>query len=118
MMKLTEVSFRAGMPIEGYGEGFFRLGETRHDGPLLILPEGVADWTGLEDLAPLIAGRAQFDILLIGTGAEIAALPEAARQTLEKAGLPFDVMGTPPALRTYNVLLAEERRVALAALPA
>lgn len=117
-MKLTEVIFRAGMPVEGYGPGFFRLGQEVHEGPLLILPDGVADWAGLDDLTPLIAGKDQFDILLIGTGAEISALPTAVRETLESAALPFDVMASPPALRTYNVLLAEERRVALAALPA
>ncbi|WP_112323268.1 Mth938-like domain-containing protein [Oceanibium sediminis] len=117
-MKLTEVTFQAGQPVEGYGPGFFRLGEQAHEGPLLILPGGVVDgWSGLSDTEALIGARADYDVLLIGVGAEIAPLPGEARRALDAADIPYDVMGTGPALRTYNVLLAEERRVALAVLP-
>lgn len=116
-MKLTEVTFQAGLPIDGYGPGFFRLREEAHQGPLAILPTGRIDWPGLPDLAALIAGKASYDILLIGTGAEIAPLEPALQAALDAADIAADTMATPPALRTYNVLLAEQRRVALAVMP-
>ena len=57
------------------------------------------------------------DVLLVGTGAEIAHVPAAFRTTLEDAGIGVEVMASPQACRSYNVLLGEGRRVALAALP-
>jgi len=117
MIRLNEVRFDSGQPVDGYGPGFFRLGQDRHDGPLLVLPGGRQPWTGLEDVAPLEGAAGTVDVLFIGTGAEIAPLEPALRQRLEQAGLGVEVMATPPACRTYNVLLAEGRRVALAVLP-
>nr|WP_216366905.1 Mth938-like domain-containing protein [Halovulum dunhuangense] len=114
---MNEARFPAGQPVDGYGPGFFRLGETRHDGPLALLPEGVVPWAGLPDLAPFLSRADQIDVLLVGMGAEIAPLPAALRHALEQAGIGVELMATPPACRTYNVLLAEARRVALAALP-
>ena len=57
------------------------------------------------------------DVLLIGMGAEIAHIPSALRDRLEAAGLGVEVMSSPQACRTYNVLLGEGRRVGLALLP-
>ncbi|MCJ8334202.1 MAG: Mth938-like domain-containing protein, partial [Epibacterium sp.] len=50
-------------------------------------------------------------------GAEIAHIPTDLRSTLEGAGLGVEIMNSPAACRTYNVLLSEGRRIALAALP-
>jgi uncharacterized protein len=46
-------------------------------------------------------------------------VPSALRQGLRAGGIVVDAMDTGAACRTYNVLLAEERRVAAAliALP-
>ncbi len=117
MIELNEVRFKAGQPIDGYGPGFFRLGDHAHQGPLAILPSGVMAWQGFPQVDLFIAAKDAFDILLVGMGAEIAPLPKDLRTALEAEGIGVEVMGTPPACRTYNVLLAEERRVALAALP-
>jgi uncharacterized protein len=56
-------------------------------------------------------------VIFVGTGAEMAHLPPALRSALEGAGIGVEPMNTPAACRTYNVLLSEGRRVALAALP-
>lgn len=117
MIELDEVKFQAGQPVDGYGPGFFRLGDHAHQGPLAILPGGVVPWAGLPDVDLFIAAKDSFDILLVGMGAEIAPLPAEIRQRLDAENIGVEVMGTPPACRTYNVLLAEERRVALAVLP-
>jgi uncharacterized protein len=116
-MRLTEIRFTDSSPVEGYGPGFFRLGGSVHTGPLAVLPTGIAPWGGYEDAATLLAAAAEIDVLFIGTGAEIAHIPKALREALEGAGIGVEVMASPPACRTYNVLLSEGRRVGLAVIP-
>ena len=116
-MRLNEVQYTDAVPVDGYGEGFFRIGGTAHAAPLAVLPSGVVPWGGLEDSAPLEQAAEVLDVLLIGMGGEIAHIPEDLRTTLEAAGLGVEVMSSPQACRTYNVLLGEGRRVGLALLP-
>jgi Uncharacterized conserved protein len=116
-MRLNEVEYTDAAPVEGYGPGFFRIGGEKHDAPLLISPQGVDGWTGYRDVAPLLALSGHVDVLFIGTGSEIAHIPTELRHALEQAGLGVEVMNSPAACRTYNVLLSEGRRVALALLP-
>jgi uncharacterized protein len=115
-MRLNEVRYGEGLPVEGYGPGFFRVGGAVHPAPLAVLPTGVIPWGGLEDAATLLAAAEAVDVLLVGMGAEIAHLPGALRAALEEAGLGVEVMSSPQACRTYNVLLGEGRRVGLAVL--
>lgn len=117
-MRIAEVDYSGGVPVDGYGPGFFRLGDIRHDGGLLVLPQtGIAAWGGVADLAPLLDRAIEFDVVFVGMGDEIAALPAAATQAFAKASLGVEAMATPAACRSYNMLLAEGRRVALAAIP-
>jgi uncharacterized protein len=115
-MQLTEITYTGQPPIDAYAPGYFRVNEAVHDGPLAILPSGITAWKGLSDWASVIAAVGDFDVIFVGTGAEIALLPEAAKKKLEKAGVPYELMATPAACRTYNVLLSEGRRVAIVAL--
>ena len=116
-MRLNEVNYGTGTPVEGYGPGFFRVGAQRHEGAVLILPGAVETWGGYEDTAVLTAAAEDIDVLLVGTGAEIAHLPPLFRSTMETAGIGVEPMASPQACRTYNVLLGEGRRVAAALLP-
>ncbi|MCE8545876.1 Mth938-like domain-containing protein [Ruegeria pomeroyi] len=116
-MRLTEVTYSGARPVDGYGPGFFRIGGEVHQGALLTGPDGPGPWAGYQDTAPLLALAGKVDVLFIGTGAEVAHIPQALRQSLEQAGLGVEVMTSPAACRTYNVLLGEGRRIALAALP-
>ncbi len=113
-MRLTEIDFGAAQPIEGYGPGFYRIGGQAHDAPLLIAPGHVAPWGGYDDPGPLLQLAGQIDVLFIGTGAEIGPIPPALRSQLEAAGLGVEIMASATACRTYNVLLSEGRRVAVA----
>ena len=113
-MRLTEIDFGAAEPIEGYGPGFFRIGGQPRPAPVLIAPGHVVDWGGFEDPGPLLQLAGRIDVLFIGTGAEIAPIPVALRSKLEEAGLGVEIMASPTACRTYNVLLSEGRRVAVA----
>ena len=116
-MQLNEMRFADAVPVDGYGPGFFRVGGQRRDGPLLMKGAGPEPWGGLEDEAALLALAGEVDVLFVGMGEEIAHLPEGLRARLETAGMGVEVMNSPAACRTYNVLLSEGRRVALATLP-
>ncbi len=104
-------------PVDGYGPGFFRVGGRVFHGGVLTGESGTRAWRGFGDGACLLALAGQVDVLLVGTGAEIAHIPAALRRDLEAGGIGVEVMNSPAACRTYNVLLAEGRRVALALIP-
>lgn len=116
-MRLNEITYTDAQPIEGYGPGFFRIGGEVIEGGVLTGPTGTGGWAGYDDPDPLLALAGQVDVLFLGTGAEIAHIPAALRAQLEEAGLGIEVMSSPSAARTYNVLLSEGRRIALALLP-
>ena len=117
-MRLTEIDYGAAQPIQGYGPGFFRIGGVAHPAPVLIAPGHVVPWGGFDDPGPLLALAGQTDVIFVGTGAQIAPLPRAFRERMEAAGLGVEPMASATACRTYNVLLSEGRRIAVALLPA
>ena len=119
-MRSTEVDFEGRLPVDSYGDGGFRVAGAVHRGPLALVPAGIVAWDGLPDLTPFLERAASFDVLLVGTGAQVmppAPGFSAMRARLEAAGAGVDLMVTPSAARTYNVLLAEGRRVAAALMP-
>ena len=116
-MRLDEVSFPDGLPVDGYGPGFFRVGGEKREAPLAILPSGLHPWSGYDDLRLLVDRADEIDVLFVGTGAEPAHLPPEFRRTLESSGIGVESMASPTACRTYNVLLSEGRRVGVALLP-
>lgn len=116
-MRLNEINYNDALPIDGYGAGFFRVGGQKYDGAVLVLPTGVTAWGGFDDTATLLSIVADIDVLFVGTGSEIAHPPKDFRTTLEDAGIGVEPMASPAACRTYNVLLSEGRRVAVALLP-
>ena len=116
-MELTEITYDDAVPIDGYGPGFFRVDGKVMQGAVLVTADAVRPWDGLDDAAPLLALAGQIDIVILGLGADMPGLPADLIDTLEQADIGVEVMASPNACRTYNVLLAEGRRIALAALP-
>lgn len=116
-MRLTEVSYGSAKAIDGYGPCFFRVGGHVLRGSCLITPWDAGPWGGLTDTAAPLSLAGRIDVLLLGMGAEIAHPPAAFRQALESAGIGVEMMNSPAACRTYNVLLGEGRRIAVALLP-
>ena len=117
---MIEIDYDAQPPVDSYGPGGFRVAGTWHDGGLILLPGGRHTMHGSpsrDSLAPVLAAADKLDVLVIGQGAEIAPLPTALRAALDAAGIGVEVMSTSSACRTYNVLLTEDRRVALAVSP-
>jgi uncharacterized protein len=107
--------------LEAYGNGGFRFGGMSHRGSILALPSGVRAWPvrsvseiGEAALAPIIAEAEAIEILLLGTGDQPAFIEESVRAPLAAVGIRLDAMQTGAAARTYNVLIAEDRRVAAA----
>ena len=89
-----------------------------HRGSLLCMPDGIWAWPvaavgelTAAALQPIFARAADLDFFLIGTGENPWAMPAALRDGFHRAGLSVDAMQTGPAVRTYNILLAENRRV-------
>jgi len=116
-MRLNEVSYDDSKPIDGYGPGFFRIGGKVFHGAVLTGPAGTSEWQGYQDVVALQDLVGKIDVLFVGTGTEVAHIPKTLRDPLEEAGLGVEAMSSPAAARTYNVLLSEGRRIALAMLP-
>ena len=116
-MRLTEVTYGSAQAIEGYGPGFFRVSGHVLRGPALVTPWDAGPWGGFADTGGPLSLVGKIDVLLVGTGAEIAHVPKAFRDTLEAAGIGVEVMNSPAAARTYSVLLGEGRRIAAALIP-
>ncbi|RUT33191.1 hypothetical protein EMQ25_06340 [Arsenicitalea aurantiaca] len=92
-----------------------------HRGSLLCLPSGMHGWAPtsaaevtLETLAPALAVADEIDVLLIGLGADIAALPREIREAFRARQVIIEAIATGGAVRTYNVLLGEGRAVGAA----
>ncbi|TCO70947.1 Mth938-like domain-containing protein [Rhodovulum euryhalinum] len=116
-MRLTELRLPDGLPVDGYGPGFFRLGGRVHEGAVIVAEGAAQAWNGVTDPAPLFALAGRADILLVGTGDALLPLPAGLQARLEESGLGVELMASPSAARSYNVLLAEGRRVAAALVP-
>ena len=108
-------------PIEAYGKGGFAFADMSHRGSLLCLPDAIWAWSVTRpdeidraSLAQVFAAAAGIDTLIIGTGTDMWLPPAALREALRGVRVVLDAMQTGPAVRTYNVMIGERRRVAAA----
>lgn len=119
-MEITPVEPGARLIVEGYGVGCFKVAGGEVTGSMLIQAHRFEPWPATDPsaieaaLPPLLALEGSVDLLLIGTGARLEPVGRALRQALREAGIGAEIMSTPAACRTYNVLIAEDRRVAAA----
>jgi uncharacterized protein len=108
----------------GYGEGYVEINRARHSASLVVNGERlVTDWpvTSIEGLgADHMAAIVELEpeIVLLGTGPRLQFPGPALLAPLYKAGIGVEVMDTPAACRTYNILLAEGRNVVAAIIVA
>lgn len=122
-MQFKDAHFPGRAPIDAYGNGGFRFANMSHRGSLLCLPSGVYNWAPdtFSDLSVDVFSRVlddsgAIDVLLVGTGPYLQPLTENLKQTFRDAGIICDSMATGAAVRTFNVMLSEERAVAAALL--
>jgi uncharacterized protein len=110
--------------IHAYEPGRIRIGERWLGGNLIVAPEHlIENWrvtapadVTLANLEPALV--LQPEILLLGTG-DALVWPEAdLMSALAERRVGLEIMSTPAACRTFNVLVHERRRVVAALLNA
>ena len=106
-------------PIDAYGKGGFRFAGMSHRGSILCLPDGIWAWpvarAGDIDeaaLAPAFTAARDFTHFILGTGRESWIMPDPLRHKFRALGIVVEAMTTGAAVRTYNILLGERRRIA------
>jgi len=104
--------------IDAYGNSGFRFGGMSHRGSLLCLHDGIWAWpvTDVREVTTLslemvFAQAADLHVFIVGAGRDPWRIPDQLRQRFRDAGISVDAMTTGAAVRTYNILLAENRRV-------
>jgi len=119
-MELTAVNPAGRQIIERYAATGFHVSGVTYSGPVLVFPDRTMPWVEAaltaESLAPVVA-HGGIELLLLGVGRRIVPVAASLRGWLKAGGVALDIMDTGAACRTYNVLLAENRRVAAALLP-
>jgi uncharacterized protein len=108
-------------PIEAYGKGGFAFAGMSHRGSLLCLPDAIWAWdvtapTQIDkySLQRVFDAANAIDTLIVGTGTTVWLPPADLRAALRTVHVVLDPMQTGPAIRTYNVMMGERRRVAAA----
>jgi len=123
-MKLQADSVEALNTVTAYGPGWIEINRQRHEGAVLVMPEGeITAWTvqsfealAASDFEALLAREPE--LVLFGTGENQRFPHPRLTAALASAGIGVDVMNTHAACRTYNILMMEGRRVLAALLPA
>ena len=105
----------------GYGAGYVEVNKARHAASVVVSAESVAEWAprSVETLAAEhveAIAAAKPEVVLVGTGATFTFPDPAALAPLHRARIGVEVMDTPAACRTYNILLAEGRKVVAAVI--
>ena len=108
-------------PIEAYGKGGFGFADMSHRGSLLCLPDSIWAWDVTKpeqidrySLKKVFDAANGIDTLIVGTGTDVWVPPKGLREEWRAVRVVLDAMQTGPAIRTYNIMLGERRRVAAA----
>jgi len=119
-MKIEREQAEGKNVFTGYGEGWVEVNRQRHGESLVVSGERLNPAWPLRSVAEISADHLAAilelkpEVVLLGTGAKFE-FPEPARLApLHKAGIGVEVMDTPAACRTYNILLGEGRHVVAA----
>jgi len=108
--------------IHGYGGGGFRIAKQPYQGDQILLPRTRFDWQApawdkitIDDLTPIFSDPLP-PLLIMGLGQAPQGLLPELQVSLSQKGISMEIMSTPAACRTWNVLLSEGRHAALAML--
>ncbi|MFP1632483.1 Mth938-like domain-containing protein [Zhengella sp. ZM62] len=118
-IQMHQAHFPGRAAIDAYGNGGFRFAGMSHRGSLMCLPSGIYGWKPSDaenptaaDLQRIFDEAGEIEILLAGMGPDLKRLRPDLARSLREAGIIADAMSTGAAVRTYNVLVAEDRAVA------
>jgi uncharacterized protein len=105
--------------IDAYGKGGFRFADMSHRGSILCLPGGIWAWPIVtpdeiteESLARVFGSGVE--LFMLGTGKQPWFMPEGLRWRFRDARIGLEVTPTGAAVRTYNILFGERRKVGAA----
>lgn len=121
-MKFTLESIAA-VSVRSVANGQFLIGDDKLSGTVALSTDGVIDdWPrvavadlGIEALAPLLA--LQPELIVVGTGSRQELPGRDLMFAMARANVGLEMMDTPAAARTFNVLISEGRSVAAVLYP-
>lgn len=120
-MKLHRTTAGGQNIFTGYGAGYVTVNNVRHEKHLVVMPDQIMEWQvgnfealGAKDFASLLA--LDPEIVILGTGNAQRFPAPALSRPLTMAGIGIEVMDSRAACRTYNILMAEDRKVLAAIL--
>lgn len=112
---------KAPQTITAYGDDYVMVNGERRDSSAVVTPERTVAWENRtfdalsgDDFA-FLAGLG-VEIVLLGTGPRQRFPSPRLTAPLAQAGIGLEVMDLKAACRTYNILVAEARKVGLALL--
>ena len=119
MVQFEPVSVVRSLLIDSYGNSGFRIGGTFYKGSVLILPEQIVSWdvSDIASITPDSLGAifdiaTTIDLVMFGTGPEHQLITPDLEKRFRDVMIGVEPMATAAACRTYNVALAEDRRLA------
>ena len=120
-MKLHQAVAAGINTFTGYGENYVAVNGARLERSSIVLPDRILDWNvagfdSLHDVDFQVFETLGLEIVLLGTGLRQRFPHPRLTAALAKAGIGVEVMDLQAACRTYNILVAEERKVAAALL--
>jgi uncharacterized protein len=120
-LKLHASTLTALNTFTGYGAGFVLVNDQRHEASVIVLPEHLQPWeapdfAGLEAAHFVAIAALRPEVVLLGTGDKLRFPHPSLTRALAEARIGLEVMDLQAACRTYNILMAEERKVAAALL--
>ena len=105
--------------VQSYGIGRFNVSRIKYIGSIIVFPVRTIPWhvedfseINLLNLKPVLAEQPKIELVLIGCGKMMQLLPPKLTADCREKGIILETMDTGAACRTYNVLVAEGRRVA------
>lgn len=108
--------------VHSYGNHGFRIAKQGYEGSQILLPRARFDWNPpawdaitIADLAPILEEPVP-PLLILGLGEAPQGLLPELQVALHERGISLEIMSTPAACRTWNVLLSEGRHAAVALL--
>lgn len=112
MTDITPLIRRDAQVIQAYATGTIKVSGQVYTTSILVLPTRTLPWSGGYDELLALAG--EVELLLVGTGRHAKPMDSEIRARFRELGVGVEVMDTGAACRTFNVLMAEGRKVAAA----
>ncbi|MDB5478487.1 MAG: hypothetical protein JWM96_982 [Alphaproteobacteria bacterium] len=114
-MDVTPLIRRDAKIIQSYRGGVFKVSGEAFTTSIIVMAEHVLEWPDQSNFEILRPFSGEVDVLLLGTGEKLVMpSPAVKRQVKDEFGIILEAMDNGAASRTYNVLLAEGRKVAAA----